>query len=57
MYKKYGDVIWLGLREVSVIDLNVLLIIYGVNGLGLRCICGLWYDFIVELIKMCVCNL
>lgn len=57
LHEKYGDVIRVGPRELSVVDPAALSTIYGGNALAMKCIRGPWYDFTVESTKMRARNL
>lgn len=47
-HQKYGDVVRLGPREISVADPRALPVIYGATGASARCTRGPWYAFTVE---------
>ncbi|UZJ56314.1 hypothetical protein CBS101457_005634 [Exobasidium rhododendri] len=57
LHAKYGDVIRVGPREVSVNDPAALSTIYGGTGVGNKCTRGPWYDFTVDSTKMRARNL
>lgn len=51
LHAKYGDVIRIGPRELSVNDPAALSTIYGGNALAQKCTRGPWYSFTVESTK------